>query len=124
MSNEQRQGLQRIRINDQLPAGFEQLPPEEQKKLREKYVTDQLEARNIAMRGAAQSAIGENDLTVGLQTVQNLDADRKVYSFEQRAQMGSGEAKLKIKGGDTRFIVPILIAIGVIIVALIALFSR
>ena len=124
MSNDRPRGLQRLQVTDQLPAGFELLPPEEQKKLREKYVTDQLEARNIAQRGAVQSAIGENDLHVGLETVQNLDADRKVYSFEQRAQMGSGEAKLKIKGGDTHFIVPILIVIGVIVVALIAVFAR
>jgi len=124
MSNEEPQGLRRFRTSDQLPAGFEQLPPEEQKRLREKYIVDQLEARNIAQRGAAQSAIGENDLTVGLQTIQNLNTERKIYSYEQNAQMGSGQARLRVKGGDTQFIVPILVTIGVIVVVLVVLFMR
>jgi hypothetical protein len=124
MSNEQQQGLRKIRVDNRLPVGFEQLPENEQKVLREKMARDELDARNIAMRGAAQSSVGENDLMVGLEAVQNLDADRKVYSYEQRAQFGSGEARLKVRGGDTRFIVPILIVVGVIIVALIALFAR
>jgi hypothetical protein len=124
MSSELPRGLQRIRVPDQLPAGFEQLAPEQQKELREKYVRDQLEARNIAMRGAAQSAIGENDLTVAVQTVESLHDERKIYTHTATAQMGSGTQTLKVKGGDTRFIVPILIVIGVIIVALIVLLAR
>ena len=124
MSDEQPQGLQRLRVTQQLPAGFEQLPPDVQQKLREKYVADQLEARDIAQRAVAKSMVAEHDLAMAVDTVQNLDAERKVYSHKATVETGSGRQELKVRGGDTRFIIPILIVIGVIVVVLIALFAR
>ena len=124
MSTEEQGGLQRLRVPDQLPAGFEKLPSEDQKRLLERHLSGQLDAIGIAMRGKAQSAVAENDLRVAIDTVQSLDAERKVYTHTQTAKFGSGDAKLTVRGGDTRFIVPILIVIGVTVVALIALFIR
>jgi len=49
--------------------------------------------------------------------------ERKIYSKHMKGETGSGSYDLHIRGGDTRFIVPILIVAGVIVLGASLIFT-
>ena len=72
----------------------------------------------------SDSLTAENDLNFVIDVVNRLDQERKMYALKQDFKTGSGRGTISIKGGDVRFIVPILIAIGIVIVVAILLLRR
>ena len=76
-----------------------------------------------AARAVLKSRTDENYLHVHNENVARLDHERKIYSSKVTAETGSGKIDMQVRGGDTRFIVPILVVIGVILLALIAIFA-
>ena len=70
-----------------------------------------------------KSRNAEHDLSVAVETVRKLSDEKKIYTEHVKGETGSGTYDLKIRGGDTKFIVPILLVIGLIIIAVIALMS-
>ena len=52
--------------------------------------------------------LAEHDLAVGIDAVQRLDHEWKIYSKKMKGETGSGTYDLQIRGGDTKFIVPFL----------------
>ena len=74
-------------------------------------------------RAFGKSRVAENDLLVHHENVARLDHQKKVYSSKVSAETGSGKIDMQVRGGDTRFIVPILIVIGVVVLALVAIFA-
>lgn len=81
-----------------------------------KIATDREILMFDAQKKLLQSQIAEHDLAVVMDNVQSLNADGKVFSVQQTLETGSGKISLNIKGGDTRFVIPILTALGCIIV--------
>ncbi|PLW80798.1 hypothetical protein C0585_00710 [Candidatus Woesearchaeota archaeon] len=122
MSEKEVKGLQRIDIKRKLPAGFDELTTKEKNEVIKKIQEQDIEIRGEMLRKVAKSEIAEHDLAVGIDAVQRLDHDRKIYSKKMEGETGSGTYELNIRGGDTKFIVPVLVSIGIIIIVLALLF--
>lgn len=123
MSEDNPRGLQRFNVEQRLPMGFDELPEEDQRALLRRMSEKHVDIMADAARAIAQSRTAENDLDVFNQNIAQRDHDRKIYSDEITAKTGSGQIVTKVRGGDTRFIVPILVVIGIILLALIALLA-
>ena len=123
MSEEEKRALQRIDLESKLPVGFKDLSEEEQQELIKKVAEQDIEIRGEFLRKRAQSEVAEKDLETGLHAVQRLDHERKIYSEHLKGKTGSGDYDLRIKGGDTRFIIPILVVVGVIILGIILIIA-
>ncbi len=123
MSEEKPTGLQRFSPEQQLPPGFDKLPEADQlsilKRMNEKLTDNFIDAN----RAINKSRTAENDLHVHNENVARLDYERKIYSSKVSAETGSGKIDMQVRGGDTRFIVPILIVIGIILLGLIMIFA-
>lgn len=123
MSENEQRGLQRLDLNNKLPAGFHQLSEEEQRAVVKKMQDQDIEIRGEVLRKLGKSHIAEHDLSVGIDAIQRLDHERKIYSKKMSGETGSGTYELQIRGGDTKFIVPVLIVIGLIILGLILIMT-
>lgn len=123
MSENEQRGLQRLDIDRKLPAGFDKLSEQEQRAVVKKLQDQDIEIRGEILRKISKSQIAEHDLAVGIDAVQRLDHERKIYSKKMKGETGSGTYELHIRGGDTKFIVPILVVIGVIILGVILVMS-
>lgn len=103
--------------------GFEKLPEEDQRAMLRKLQDRQVDVMTDMARAIGKSQVAENDLHVHNLNVARLDHDRKIYSSKASVETGSGTIDIQIRGGDTRFIVPILVVIGVILLSAIAIFA-
>jgi len=127
MSEAEQRGLQRATdIEQQWPEIeklLQRLPPDVQQILLAKYQEKQLENIADLMHALGESGVAKQDLDVFHEHLRKLDHDRKIYTTDGTFKSGSGQINIKVRGGDTSFIVPILVVIGVILLALIALFA-
>jgi len=123
MSEDEQHGLRRFDIKNNLPVGFHELTKEEQLNVLKKLQEQDIELRNEFQRKRIKSEVAEHDLAVGIDTVERLDHDRKIYSQRIKGETGSGTYDLHIRGGDTKFIVPVLVVIGVIILGIILIMT-
>lgn len=123
MSENEQRGLKRLDIDSKLPTGFDNLSEDEQRVVIKKIQDQDIEIRGELLRKVGKSKIAEHDLAVGIETVQHLDHERKIYSKRMKGETGSGTYDFQIRGGDTKFIVPVLIVIGVIILGVILIMA-
>ena len=119
MSEREPRGLQRLDVENRLPAGFHALSEDEQRAVVKKLQDQDIEIRGELLRKSVKSKVAEHDLAVGIDAVHRLDHEKKVYSKHLKGETGSGTYELTIRGGDTKFIVPVLVVIGVIILGLV-----
>lgn len=112
--------LSRYEAQD-LPTFFWQLNEEEQQKYLQQMTRDELEVRKKALDKVQQSKIAEHDMAVVQGNIEMMDASKKYYEINQKVETGSGEVQIKVKGGDTRFIVPIIGATGLVLLGLLYL---
>ena len=120
---EDERSLKRIDITSRLPIGFDRLSEGEQEKVIKRLMDQDIELREELIRRSIKSEVAEHDLAVVIETVRRLDHERKIYSKHAKGETGSGSYDLKIKGGDTKFIIPILIVAGIIILGIIIILS-
>jgi hypothetical protein len=124
MSEGEGRGLQRLNLDKRLPTGFNELTKDEQCEVIKRLMDQDIELRKELLQKVGKSQIAEHDLAVAIETVQRLDHERKIYSEHVKGETGSGTYDLKIKGGDTKFLVPILAVIGVIIVVMMLILRK
>ena len=123
MSADEQRSLKRFDIENKLPSGFHELSKEEQRDVTKKLQAQDIEIRGELLRKVGKSKVAEHDLAVGIDAVQRLDHERKIYSKRMKGETGSGTYDLHIRGGDTKFIVPVLVVIGVIILGIILIMA-
>lgn len=123
MSEDKPQGLQKVDVEQRLPVGLEKLPEEDQRAILRKLQDDQVQLMKELNRAVGKSRVAENDLRVHNENIARLDHERKIYSSKISTESGSGKIDVHVRGGDTRFIVPILVVIGVIFLSLIAIIT-
>lgn len=123
MSEDDDRGLQRLKIEGKLPVGFHDLTEDEQRSLVKRLQDQDIEIRGEFLRKAGDSEIAEHDIAVGIDAIERLDHERKIYSKRLKGKTGSGTYDLRIRGGDTKFIVPVLIVIGVIILGIVLILA-
>jgi uncharacterized protein (UPF0335 family) len=127
MSEKEQRGLQRldfesklpVRFQNLLPAGFQSLTEDEQRGIIKKLLEQDTEIHGEILRKVGKSQVAENDLNTAIDIVERLDHERKIYSKHVKGENGSGSFELQIRGGDTKFILPVLAVIGAIILAII-----
>lgn len=117
MDDNKKSGLQRFDLN-KLPANYDKLSKEEQQIILKKAVEDDLELRKKAGEMVIQSQVAEHDMAVTLDNIKNLETENKIINVKQNYKTGSGNVEINIKGGDRRFIIPIIVVLGIILIAL------
>jgi hypothetical protein len=123
MKSDEKFGLQRIKLEDRLPVGFDLLDDNERKRIITKIVEQDIKIKGELERRLMKSKNAEHDLAVLTDTINRLDKEKKIFSIQNDFETGSGNIKVHIRGGDTKFIVPILIVIGFIIFGILAILS-
>ena len=88
-----------------------------------KMAENRIDLQTEAQQRLMKSKNAESDLAMMTEKVQELDHERKIYSVHENLETGSGNINVKIRGGDAKFLVPILIVIGCIILGLVLLLS-
>ena len=126
MNENKQHGLQKVdprQIDQLLPVDLSGLPEEKRQELMAKMAENRIDIQIEATQRLMKSKNAESDLAMMTEQVQELDHERKIYSVHEKLETGSGSIDVKIKGGDTKFIVPVLVVIGCIILGLVLLFS-
>lgn len=116
-------GLQRFDFDNKLPTGFKDLTKKEQREIVKKLQDQDIQLRGELIQKAGKSRIAEHDISVGIDTIQRLDHEKKIYSKKMSGETGSGTYELKIKGGDTKFIIPLLTVLGVVILGIVLIIA-
>ena len=126
MNERKQHGLQKVdprQVEQLLPVDLSGLPEEKKQELMAKMAENRIDLQTEAQQRLMKSKNAESDLAMMTEKVQELDHERKIYSIHEKLETGSGNIDVKIKGGDTKFLVPILIVIGCIILGLVLLLS-
>lgn len=110
---------------DALPAFFKDLTEEQQKAYLEKLANDNADLKKYANEKIINSKIAERDMVTDLEFLKQIETENKVINVKREYQTGSGKMELNIKGGDKKFIIPVLVVLGIILIAvLFIMFGR
>lgn len=113
--------LQKLTNEDFIPEYFYLLPEVKQNEYIQKKLDNEIELEKIQKEKVLQSKVAEHDMVVAQAHIQALDSNRKFYTVTQKFEMGSGKVEVSIRGGDTKFIVPIIVTIGSVIMGILFL---
>lgn len=102
---------------DALPAFFKDLTETQQKAYLEKLANDNADLKKYANEKIIDSKVAERDMVTDLEFLKQIETENKVINVKREYQTGSGKMELNIKGGDKKFIIPILVILGIIIIA-------
>ncbi len=100
---------------------LEKLDKDKQDKLIEKHLQNKVDAEKMKDEKVIKSKVAEHDLKIHKDYLDELTADKRYYTTTQQVETGSGKIEIKVKGGDTKFIVPIIAVIGIIVVIILAI---
>jgi hypothetical protein len=110
-------GLKRY-DSTKLPDFFEKLPREEQLAFISKMTEHDVELRNKINEKIGDSKLAEHDMANILEMIQSVETENKIINIQQEIKTGSGKVKIDIKGGDRKFIIPLLAIISIVLLAL------
>jgi len=106
---------------DALPAFFKDLTEEQQKSYLEKLANDNADLKKYANEKIIDSKVAERDMVTDIEFLKQIETENKVINVKREYQTGSGKMELNIKGGDKKFIIPILVILGVILIAILVI---
>jgi len=86
-----------------------------------RVVSDDIEIRKNALEKITQSQIAQHDLTVIMGELSALNKQGMYVKSKQIIKTGSGQFDIEMKGGDTKLIVPVLIILGIVIIAVLVI---
>lgn len=67
------------------------------------------------------SKIAERDIVTDIEFLKQIEAENKAINVKREYNSGSGKMELNIKGGDKKFIIPILVILGIILIAVLVI---
>jgi len=114
---EENKNLKKFDI-DSLPSFFNDLTKEQQSIYLEKLAMDNADLKKLAGEKMIKSKIAANDMDTDIEFLSRIETDNKVVSVKREYQTGSGNLVLNLKGGDKKFLIPILIVAGLIVIAI------
>jgi hypothetical protein len=82
-----------------------------------RVASDDVEIRKEALGKITQSQIAQHDLMAIMGELTALNKQGMYVKSKQTIKTGSGTFDIEMKGGDTKLIVPVLIIVGVVIIA-------
>lgn len=115
-NNNQLARLDNIKIIDiitQIP----DLTDEDRHELSLRVASDDVEIRKVALEKITQSQIAQNDLIAIMGELSAMSKQGMYVKSKQIIKTGSGQFEIEMKGGDTKLIIPVLIIVGVVIIA-------
>jgi hypothetical protein len=93
------------------------LTDEDRKKITLEILNDDREVRKIALEKIEKSLSAQRDLNLFMDFQEILDKQGVVVQIEQVIETASGKIEIVLKGGDTKLIIPVLIILGIILIA-------
>lgn len=82
-----------------------------------RVASDDVEIRKGALEKITQSQIAQHDLMAILGELSALQKQGMYVKSKQTIKTGSGSFEIEMKGGDTKLIIPVLIIVGIVIIA-------
>ncbi|TKC57618.1 hypothetical protein FBD94_20285 [Pedobacter hiemivivus] len=105
-----------------LPSFFKDLTGEQQTNYLEKLAGDNADLKQYIGKKISDSKIAERDMVTDIEFLKQIETENKVINIKREYQTGSGKMELSIKGGDKKFIIPILVILGIVIIAIAIIF--
>lgn len=82
-----------------------------------RVASDDVEIRKGALEKITQSHIAQHDLVTIMGELSAMSKQGMYVKSKQTIKTGSGTFEIEMKGGDTKLIIPVLIILGVVIIA-------
>jgi hypothetical protein len=89
--------------------------------LAKKIASDDVELRKIAIEKMEKSMRAQGDMDNLIYFQQALSKEGLYLKNTQTFETGSGRMEIQIKGGDRKLIIPIVVILGVVIIAALAI---
>jgi predicted RND superfamily exporter protein len=93
------------------------LTEEDRRTLSNRIASDDAEIRKSALDKMAQSAIAQNDLAIVQGELAAISKHGMYIRSKQTIKTGSGTLEVEMKGGDTKLIIPVLVIVGIVVIA-------
>lgn len=106
---------------DSLPAFFKDLTEEQQKAYLERLAIDNVDLKKYANEKIVDSKVAERDMVTDIEFLKQIETENKVINVKREYNTGSGKMEITLKGGDKKFIIPILVVLGIILIAIFAI---
>jgi hypothetical protein len=95
------------------------LSEEDRRELSLRIMSDDLDVRKSAQEKIVQSQIAHNDLVTIMGELSALNKQGMYVKSKQTIKTGSGTFEIESKGGDTKLIIPVLVILGIVIIAVV-----
>ena len=82
-----------------------------------RVASDDVEIRKGALEKITQSQIAQHDLMAIMGELTALNKQGMYVKSKQTIKTGSGTFEIEMKGGDTKLIIPVLVILGVVVIA-------
>ena len=86
-----------------------------------RVASDDVEIRRGALEKMTQSQIAQHDLMAIMGELTALNKQGMYVKSKQTITTGSGKFEIELKGGDTKLIIPVLVILGVVIIAVLVI---
>ena len=86
-----------------------------------RVASDDVEIRKGALEKTTQSQIAQHDLMAIMGELTALNKQGMYVKSKQTIKTGSGTFEIEMKGGDTKLIIPVLVILGVVIIAVLVI---
>ena len=93
------------------------LTDQDRNELAKRIVSDDIDIRKSAFDRLATSQIAQNDLIVVQDEIAALNKKGMYIKAKQTIKTGSGQVEIEMKGGDTKLIIPVLVIVGIVVIA-------
>ena len=115
-NNNQLSRLENTRIID-IITKIPNLTDEDKHELSKRIASDDVEIRKGALEKMTNSQIAQHDLMTIMGELSALKKQGMYVKSKQTIKTGSGSFEIEMKGGDTKLIIPVLIIVGIVIIA-------
>ena len=116
MDNNQLSRLENTRIID-IIITIPNLTDQDKHELSKRIASDDVEIRKDALEKITNSQIAQHDLMTIMGELSALKKQGMYVKSKQTIKTGSGSFEIEMKGGDTKLILPVLLIVGIVIVA-------
>ncbi|MEI6583890.1 MAG: hypothetical protein WCO43_09910 [Chitinophagia bacterium] len=93
------------------------LTDEDKHELSKRVASDDIEIRKGVLEKLFQSTQAQNDLFAIMGELSAMSKQGMYVKSKQTIKTGTGQFEIEMKGGDTKLIIPVLIIVGVVIIA-------
>jgi predicted RND superfamily exporter protein len=93
------------------------LQEKDKNELAKQIASDDVELRKIAIEKMEKSMRAQGDMDNLIYFQQALGKEGLYMTNKQTFETGSGRMEIQIKGGDRKLIIPVLVIVGVVIIA-------